>query len=163
MKLEVPKYQPLIEQAKKEINLADHLLYVTYKMVDEAKFLIAITNHIVKSAQMALEALFEYERHWKRMEPYPKSFAIEISLYRQKLEKRHGFDIKFHRLLRKLLEIDKFDQESTVRFRRGNKYILTSGNDYNMAILDLEHVKRYSNLTKNFVNKISIIIEGKNE
>lgn len=162
MKLETPKHKLMITQAKKEIELADHLLYVTFKVVDEAKFLIAITSHVIKSAQLALEALFEHERYWKRMEPYPKSFAIEISLYRQKLEKRYGFDIKFHRLLRKLLEIEKFDKESAVRFRRGNKYILTSG-DYNMAILDLEHVKRYSNLTKNFVKKISIIIEGKNE
>ena len=58
--------------------------------------------------------------------------------------------------------IEKFDKESAVRFRRGNKYILTSGNDYNMAVLDLDHVKRYSNLTKNFVNKIADIIQGGN-
>jgi len=151
------KHMQLLQFAKKEIEVADHLLYMTYPMIKETKFLLAITDHIIKAGRSALQALLEYERLYKRIEAYPKNFAMEISIYRQKLESKYGFDPVFYRLLNKLLEIQKFDQNSTVRFRRGDKYILTSAN-YDITTLDESSVKRYSSVTRKFVAEIEKIL-----
>lgn len=150
-------YLQLLELAKKEIEVADHLLYMTYPMIKETKFLLAIIDHVIKAARAALEALLEYERYYKRLEAYTKNFALEISIFRQKLERKYKIDPKFYRLLIKLLEVQKFEQNSAVRFRRGDKYILTSSN-YEMTILDLETVKRYSHLTRKFVDLVGSIV-----
>lgn len=152
------KHEELLQFAKKEIEVADHLLYMTYPMVKETKFLLAIIDHIIKSGRAALQALLEYERFYKRIEAYPKNFAMEISIYRQKLESKYEFDHVFYRLLNKLLEVQKFDQNSTVRFKRGDKYILTSST-YEMTTLDENSVKRYSSVTRKFVAQIEKIIK----
>lgn len=154
------KHEQLIQFAKKEIEVADHLLYMTYPMIKETKFLLAITDHIIKSGRAALQALLEYERFYKRIDAYPKNFAFEINIYRQKLEQRYNFDQVFYRLLSKLLEVYKFDKNSTVRFKRGDKYILTSST-YNMTTLDVNSVKRYSSLTRKFVGEVGKIIARK--
>ena len=146
-----------IETARKEIELADHLIYVTFKMVNDVKFLLAVSQHIIAAAQNALEALLEYEKHYKRLESYHTSFAIEISTFRQKVESRHNIDSRFHKLLIKLLELQRFDQGSVVRFKRGEKYILASS-EYNLSVLDLENIKRYLNLTKKFVGVVKDIV-----
>jgi len=148
----------LLQRAKKEIELASHMLYVTLPMIREVKFMLAITEHIVIAAHHALEALLEYERHWKRLDAFHYNFAVEINVYRVKgIETKYNFDSKFYRLLQKLLEIQRFDKESIVRFKRGDKYILTS-HEYSMSVLDLDSIKRYSNLTKKFVEQIESIV-----
>jgi len=152
------KHMQLLQFAKKEIEVADHLLYMTYPMIKETKFLLAITDHIIKSGRAALQALLEFERLYKRIEAFPNNFAMEISIFRQKVESRYNFDPKFYRLLTKLLEVQKFDQNSTVRFRRGDRYILTSSN-YEMTIIDINSVKRYSSLTRKFVDLVEGIIK----
>jgi hypothetical protein len=152
------RHEELLQRAKKEIELADHMLYVTLPMIKEVKFLLAITEHIVIAANHALEALLEYERHWKRLDAFHYSFAVEINVYRTSgVETRYNFDSKFYRLLQKLMEIQRFDKESMIRFKRGDKYILTS-NEYSMSVLDSDSIKRYSNLTKKFVEQIGNIV-----
>ena len=154
------QFSELLEQSKKEIKIADHLLHVTYAMVSEAKILLAVAGHVVNSARFSLEALLEFEKHWKRLDAYHPNFALEISIFRNKeIEKRYSFDPKFYRLLQKLLEIHRFDKEALVRFKRGDKYILANGG-YNLSVLDLESLKRYSGLTKKFVENITNIIQN---
>ncbi|MBD3263097.1 hypothetical protein GF374_01820 [Candidatus Woesearchaeota archaeon] len=153
------KHEQLMQIAKKEIEVADHLLYMTYPMIKETKFLLAIAGHIITASRAALQSLLEYERYYKQIEAYPKNFAMEISIYRQKLEEKYKFDPKYYRLLGKLLEVYKYDKNGTMRFRRGNKYILTS-HDYDTATLDLNSVKRYSSVTRKFVNDIKAVIKN---
>ena len=151
-------YPELLAKAKKEIEVADHLIYVTYQMVSEAKILLAISGHLVSAAHAALEALLEFERHWKRLDAYHQNFALEISIYRTKgIEKHYGFDPKFFRLLQKLLEIHKFDKTAIMRFKRGDRYILSTG-EYKMSVLDLENLKRYKYLTQKFIENVSNIL-----
>ena len=153
------KHEQLLQFAKKEIEVADHLLYMTYPMIKETKFLLAITDHIIKSGRAALQALLEYERFYKRIDAYPKNFALEISIYRQKLEEKYKFDQVYYRLLNKLLEVYKFDKNSTVRFRRGDRYILTSST-YDMTVLDVNSVKRYSSVTRKFIETVAQVLKG---
>lgn len=151
-------YSELLAKSKKEIEIADHLMYVTYRMVSEVKILLAIAGHVINSVHAALEALLEFERHYKRLDAYHVSFAVEISVFRNKeIEKRYNFDPKFYRLLQKLLEIHKFDKEAIVRFKRGDRYILST-NEFQMSVLDLESLKRYAHLTKKFVEQVSGVI-----
>jgi hypothetical protein len=152
------KHKELIASARKEIDLADHLLYVTYPLVKETKFLLAITEHVISSAQKALQALLEYEYYYKRARMCPPNFALQISAFRDKIEKRYEFDPTFFRLLKKLLEIHKFEKDSIVRFKRGDKYILTTGEYNHITVLDMDNVKRYLNFTKKFVAKIEPIV-----
>jgi len=154
------RYLELLQKAKKEIELADHLIYVTLPMIKEVKFLLAIVEHVVAAAHSALESLLEFERHWKRLDAFHYNFAVEASVYRQKgIESRYNLDPKFFRLLQKLLEIQKFDKESIMRFKRGDKYILASNEYTSMSVLDVDSIKRYSNLTKKFVEQIENVVK----
>ena len=112
-------YAELLAKAKKEIELADHLIYVTFKMVSEVKILLAISEHIFSATRSALQALLTYERTFKRLEAYQPNFAVELSIYRNRdIEKRYGFDPKFFRLMQKLMEINKRFQ-SRIRALQG--------------------------------------------
>jgi len=152
------KYQELYSNAKKEIEVTHHLLFVTFPLLKETKFLTAITNHIIKASKLALESLLEYKKHYKEIEPYPDNFAAQIDIYRTKLEKDLGLDLTYARLLTQLLEINKLDKETKVKFKRKQAYILTR-EDFSVITLDHDKVKRYANVSKRFIEDVGKIIE----
>ena len=150
-------YLELLQQAKKQMHLADHMVYVTFPLVQETKFLLAILGHLTNATRYALRALLEYEFLYKRIEAYNKTITGEISIYKNHIEKRYNFDGKYFRLLQKLTDLEKFEKESPVRFKRGDKYILSTG-EYKMSVLDVNTVKRYSELAKKFVSEVNSIL-----
>ena len=54
-------YQELISGANKAVRTADHLVYVTYPLVNDVKLLVTITENLNKALLMAMEALLQYE------------------------------------------------------------------------------------------------------
>ncbi len=149
-------HKQLIQQSKKEIELADHLIYVTYPLIKEAKFLLSIAEHVVKAAELALEALLTYEREYKRIEPFAKNFAVMIDVFHPEVQARYNFGAEHLHLLKKLAEFKQYNKESIMRFRRKDKYILTT-QQYDMQVLDLDKVKRFCEATKKFVEQVNKI------
>ena len=155
------RYQELLQTARKQIELADHMLYVTYPLVQETKFLLAIANHVISAARCSVQALLEFELLYKRLEQFNRTFLSEVEIYQKKVAPRYNLDGKYYKLLQKLMEVQKYDTESVVRFKRGDKYILSTG-EYSMSAIDVDTVKRYSNLTKKFVQEIADAITKQN-
>ena len=135
------KYEEFLKLAQKEIAVSDHLLYKTFSLIKDTKFLIAITEHIIKASEYSLLTILEYERHSKRIGPFPSNFGIQIEIYEENISKRHKLDPKYARLFKNLMELEIYINDSPIRFKRGEKYILSTTN-YEMKTLDLEKVKR---------------------
>lgn len=152
------KYQELLITARKEIELADHMIYVTYPLVQDTRFLLAIANHVITASRSAVQALLELELLYKRLEQYNRTFLSEVEIYQKKIAPKYNLDIKYYKLLQRLMEVQKYDAESVMRFKRGEKYILSTA-EQGMATIDLENVKKYSNLAKKFVYEVINVIE----
>ena len=151
------KYEEIFKLAKKEIEVSDHLLYKTFSLIKDTKFLVAITEHVIKAASYALGTILEYEKYWKRIGPYPPNLGIQIKIYSDKIARKYKLDPKYVRLLNNLMEIKRYIKESPIRFKRQDKYILST-KDYETKSLDLDKVKRYFNLVKTFINDIEKVI-----
>ncbi len=147
------KHELAIQTAKKEIELADHLLYVTFPTVNNMKFLVSITEHIIKSVKLALEGQLEFERLNRTIEPFPYNFTTEIEVFRESVMGKRGFDITHFHLLKKLAQVDKCDKESIMQFRRNDRYFLTT-QERDYETLDVETVKKYLKFGKQFLSKV---------
>jgi len=154
------KYQELYSQAKKEIEITHHLLFVTFPLLKETKFLTAINSHIIKASKLALTALLEYKKFFKEIDPFPDNFATQINIYRTRLERDLNLDRTYSRLLTQLLELERFEKESPVRFKRKQSYILTR-EDFSVISLDHDKVKRYANVAMKFIKDVGTIVDLK--
>lgn len=156
-------YKDLIKKAKNEIEISDHLLYKTFSLIKDIKFLISITEHIIIASELALDALLEYEKYWKRIGAFPESFSFKINIFEKKIISRYKLDLKYLKLLKLLLELKIYIRESPIRFKKQDKYILST-EDYKMMTLDIDKVKRYLNIVKNFIKDVDkIILNNENE
>lgn len=150
-------HQFLLSQARKEIAIADHFLFVTFPLTSELKILIAVTEHIITAANSALQALLEFEHAYKRLELFPKNFEAMILIYQEKVAKRYNFNPIYARLLEKLAEVKQFIRACNTRFVRQDKYVFANS-EYKTHTLEHDKVKKYCKLTKDFIGDVEKII-----
>ncbi|MGB9675205.1 MAG: hypothetical protein ACP5IJ_01690 [Candidatus Nanoarchaeia archaeon] len=163
-------YLKLFEQAKKQLELADHMCYVTYPLVNETKFLLSILTHITNSVNLCMQSLLEFERSQKSQNNqnssearFARNFIVELNTYKREIEPKYQLDRKYSKLAQKLFELQKANLEANVRFKRGEKYIISLPEFGKIITLDFELVKRYLALAKKFIYEASHIIEKGNE
>ena len=98
------KHTELITKARKEIDLADHLVYVTLPLVDDIKFLLVIIDHIFNASSFAVESMLEQRKYYKKTEAFPRSFNAMIELWKSQIMDKH-FEKKHYSFLKKIQEI----------------------------------------------------------
>lgn len=157
-----PKHKKHISKARREIDLADHLVYVTMPLTDDTKFLLAITEHIFTSASSAVEAALEQRRYYKKLEAFPRTFSAMTDIWSREVQDRHNFERKHLDFLKKIQEMKHAVATSSLRFKRQDKYILTS-DIYDLKVLDLETIKRYLVIAKDFVDRSEELIGKEDE
>ncbi len=151
-------YHELINKAQKEIDSSDHLLFVTYNIVKDSKFVFSVTNQLIEAVKYALEALLEYERKSKLIEPYPKQFSFMVETFKKKVAERREFDEKTINFLKKLVSMESTIDTSSLHFRRGDTYVLAD-QEFGTQSIELQTIKAYFSLAQEFVSKVGDIIE----
>jgi len=151
-------YQELINKAQKEIDSSDHLLFVTYNIVKDSKFVFSVTNQLIDAVKYALEALLEFERKSKLIEPYPKQFNFMVETFKKKVAERREFEEKTLIFLNKLVSMEQTIDSSSLNFRRGDTYVLAD-EDFGTQSIELQTIKSYFSSAQEFVSKVGDIIE----
>ncbi len=151
-------YHELINKAQKEIDSSDHLLFVTYNIVKDSKFVFSVTNQLIDAVKYALEALLEFERKSKLIEPYPKQFNFMVETFKKKVAERREFEEKTLIFLNKLVSMEQTIDSSSLNFRRGDTYVLAD-EDFGTQSIELQTIKSYFSSAQEFVSKVGDIIE----
>ncbi len=151
-------YHELINKAQKEINSSDHLLFVTYNIVKDSKFVFSVTNQLIDAVKYALEALLEFERKSKLIEPYPKQFNFMVETFKKKVSERREFDKRTLIFLTKLVVMEQTINTSSLHFRRGDAYVLAD-EEFGTQAIELQTIKSYFSSAQEFVTKVGDIIE----
>ncbi len=151
-------YHELINKAQKEIDSSDHLLFVTYNIVKDSKFVFSVTNQLIDAVKYALEALLEFERKSKLIEPYPKQFNFMVETFKKKVAERREFEEKTLTFLNKLVTMEQTIDSSSLNFRRGDTYVLAD-EDFGTQSIELQTIKSYFSSAQEFVTKVGDIIE----
>jgi hypothetical protein len=151
-------YHELLNKAKKEIDSSDHLLFVTYNIVKDSKFVFSVTNQLIDAVKYALESLLEHERKSKLIEPYPKQFNFMVETFKNKVSERREFDNNTITFLKKLVLMEQTIDSSSINFRRGDTYVLAD-DEFGTKAVELQTIKSYFSDAKSFVEKVGDIIE----
>ena len=151
-------YHELLNKAKKEIDSSDHLLFVTYNIVKDSKFVFSVTNQLIDAVKYAIEALLEFERKSKLIEPYPKQFNFMVDTFKKKVSERREFETSTLVFLNKLVLMEQTIDSSSLNFRRGETYVLAD-EEFGTQAIELQTIKSYFSDPKSFVEKVGEIIE----
>lgn len=146
-------YQELRENARDVIHKADHMLTMTYPMLNEPKILVSVNNNIFRALEFAITSVLEHERLFKRIPPFHDDIDSKFNIFRDKIIPRYGIDIKYVKLILELKETVKAHQDSTLEFARKNKFVIATEN-YELRTLTANDLKAKMSKAKLFIDEM---------
>ncbi|MDP6548172.1 MAG: hypothetical protein QF917_04415 [Candidatus Woesearchaeota archaeon] len=151
------KFQELREQAKKKLQLADHILTMTYPLVKDSRLLIAAVENLFLAFTNGMNSVLYYERTFKRIPPFPDNFTSKFELFKDKCAKRYEIDSEYLKIIRDIKEIIIAHKKSPVEFSRKENFVICNG-DYRMRSISSNELKAYVEKAKLFIKTVSTIV-----
>ena len=152
------KYSDLMQESMKQLHLADHMIKVTYPLLQDPKLIAPISERLYGSLLKAIQALVEYEYAYKRIEDIPSDEGKQVELFVEQCMRTHKLDKKILPLVKELKEFVDFRKQGTVEFSQHDQYVVCSVG-YNKKTITLPTIKHYVEEIKQFVTTIHRIIE----
>jgi len=145
--------QKYLTESLRHIEIADHITYVTFPLVNEKKLLLKIFEEIHKSVISLIFASLTYENRKRKIKLYKdnnknlKNF-IKIS---------NNYNIKKEEIKKiiEIIEINSRHKTSAIEFSRKDKVIIMQ-DDLKIMALDIQKIKEYLGLCKALFIKINM-------
>lgn len=156
------KYEELRDIARKKIQIADHMLTMTYPMVKDPKLLLAVMENVFLALANSIGSLLYYERNYKRVPPFQDTFVSKFNIFKEKCVKRYNIDEEMTLMMQEIKDIILQHKKSPVEFTRSDSFVICS-DDYKMKTISLEKMKNYILKSKSFIQNINNIINKNQE
>ena len=150
------KYQENLKQAIRSLQIADHMTYVTFPLVNEQRLLLKIFDEIYKSIINCINAILNYEYLYKRIQIYTDN-GENIRTFLNKCAKNYNLNNEQTKKILEIIELNKKHKKSAMEFVKQNKVVILSDN-LGTQILDLYKIKEYLLLAKEFLMKTNVKI-----
>ena len=153
------KFQQDIKEALRNLQIADHMTYVTLPLVNEQRLLLKIFDEIYKSIKNCINALLNYEYLYKRVHLYAdngeniKTFA--------KVAKNYDIGHEQIKKILEILELNKKHTQSAMEFVKKDRIIILS-DKLGTQILDIQRIKQYLIVAKELLMRVNSKIQVKN-
>lgn len=151
------EFQILINNAKKNVQIADHMLIMTYPMIKEPKLLLAVMQNVHSSLSNALTSALSYERLFKRIPPYSDSFDAKLFVFKDKIMLKHKINVEYFKLLQEVNEVLVAHKQSPMEFARDDRFVICSSN-YRMKTISVDDMKKYIAKTKMFISEMEVLV-----
>jgi hypothetical protein len=155
------KYIQAKEKALKSISVADHMLTMTYPLVQDPKLLLAVVENIFLGLTNAMATLLYYERLFKRIPPFHDTFQSKFNMFKMKIITKYNISKEYLKFILEIKEIVHEHKESAVTFSRKNKFVICD-DDYKLKTLSIKDLKTHLEKAKLFIHEICTILD-KNE
>lgn len=147
-----------MKKARRNIQIADHMLTQTYPLVKDPKLLIAVMDNLFLAMSNGMDALLFYEREQKMIAPFHNSFDAKFDIFKLKVAGKYGIELEYITLLQDVKTMVTRHKQSPIEFARKDKFIICS-EEYNLTSISLEQMKGFIGKAKQFIDKINKVID----
>jgi hypothetical protein len=153
------KHLESMRKAIKNIQIADHMAYVTYPVVKDKRLLLKILENIYQSILNTINAILQHDYLWKKINLYhdPKT---NFRVFSEKCAPRYQLTKQEISEILDILALVEKHKRAPLEFARRDKVIIMSDN-LRTTILDIEKIKTYLRASKNLIEKANSGISHK--
>ena len=146
-----------LEKAKKSLQIADHLTYMTFPIVKENKLLLKGIEELYLVIINAINAILQYEYTYKRIQIYKD--AKENFRTFQRVALRYSINQEQLSKITEILTLAEKHKKSPFEFSKNDKIVIMSDNS-RIDTLNIDKIKAFILETKDFLRKCSFTIKS---
>lgn len=139
-----PHVDNMLDEAARRIQVADHMLTMTYPLVNDPKLLIAVLSNIVKSMDENILKTLHRENI-----PFNDTEQGRLTAYKRYLSRKLKVPQETLRAYEEMQATLKEHAESPLAFRRNEKFVICN-EGYKLRTLTPATAKKYIVLAKTF-------------
>ena len=140
------KFHQDLKEAIRALQIADHMTYVTFPLVNEQRLILKIFDEIYKSIIKCINAILNYEYMYKRIKLYTDN-KENIRTFSNKCAKIYNLNSEQTKKILEILELNKKHRQSAMEFVKKDKIVILSDN-LKTKTLDINTVKEYLLIAK---------------
>jgi len=152
--------QQQLAKANHHFQAADHMASITYNLVKDQKLLIAIAENLHQAFTLAIDAVLQYERLYKRIPPYAEHPGAKLEVFRQKVAPIYNLNRGYLIIVEELRELVQGRKAAPMEFIRQDKYVICNQDYSKITTITLEKLKSYINESKPFMRKLNLILQN---
>jgi len=143
----------LFKDAKKELNLADHIFFVALPVVQDKNVFLSILEHLNKCVMLAMKAYLLAQKKMKKLRIIPESEDLTRRLFFEEFMKELNIVTSEKHLVNEIIQVTRAYRKSQAEIKRGEDYVLFLPN-FDTVVINEKSMKRYLSIARSFINKI---------
>ncbi len=149
------------DNAKKHLKLADHMLTMTYPVVNDPKLLLSVIENLNLTFSSAISAVLMYERDLRQIPPYHDTIDGRLDFFKNKSAEKFNISPNYIKMIEEIKDLVQEHKESPIEFSKKNEYVICSDEFKRLKTINIKEMKEYIAKAKLFIAEISNIIEAK--
>ena len=151
------KFLQNLQKAQKTIQIIDHMIYVTFPLIQDKKILTKILTEIKSVVTNCINSILQYEYLYKRINLY-KDAKTNFRIFIKTCCPYYKITQKETDSIMELFELVEKHKQSTIEFLKDKKVVILSEN-LKTEIITIEKIKEFFNLSKEIMEKTLAIIK----
>jgi len=151
------KFQELRDLANKKLQLADHIITMTFPTVKDPHLLLSSIENLFLALSYGMTSILYYEQLFKRVPLFPDNFTSKFELFKDKCAKKYGIDAEQINMMKDLKDVIVAHKKSPMEFSRKEHFVICNEN-YRIRTISANEVKNYVQKAKLFIKNASTIV-----
>ncbi|MBI2650967.1 hypothetical protein HYX01_00675 [Candidatus Woesearchaeota archaeon] len=149
-----------LDNARQELKRVDHLFYVSLKYTRTVDMMKHMIERLISTFSFGIDSLLKHAKENKKVDDIPENPVMKCNLLTKVYaDNEFAETVSLYLKLRKIIRADCSRREE---YRR--HVTMTCVIDNNQIVeVNIDILKDYYSLTKNFISHVERIIEGKEE
>ncbi|MEM4267817.1 MAG: hypothetical protein QXK37_03205 [Candidatus Woesearchaeota archaeon] len=153
------RHDVALESAKRNIQAAEHMLNVTFKITAEPRVLIAVCTRVMESFKDTIAAVLLYEYSKKRIPAFNEDFDSMFSIFRARQSRRYRMSQDYSSVISRIREIIIQHKKSPVEFSKDGRFVICSER-YKLKVISPEIIKGYVEKAKLFIEEVEGMVKN---
>ena len=135
------------------------MVYVTYKLLNDRKIMLAVANHISNAVNTAVFAFLENEKRYKRIYHLPENKRLKLMYFLRDYSEKFRLPLDDEEMIIKLDNLRKMKSAEGYNVQKGESFYFVNGG-FKVETVSVALIKKYLSNARELINKIERTIKN---
>ncbi len=148
-------YEQFLENAKKYVRTADHLLTNTFPLVKDPRMLVSVLHNVDLAYRNIVLFMLNRDVTQGKIPDFDQTdFGAVISLFKARAERRYTIKLEYVKIVEEIYNLVKDHKSSPMEFARHEVFVICSDN-YDVKTVTTANLREWIGKAKLFIDEIS--------
>ncbi len=150
------EYREILQEAINNFKVIEHLITITYPLINENKLILTILKHLDETTEKAIKSLLIYEKLYKQQEHLSNDKDTLMNIF-ETIALKHNIEEHTITKIKEIKILAQEYKESQIEFSREKNIVICSKNYEKLTKLSIKDIKKHSEALKSLLQTLTVL------